>query len=134
MSPKHDHDQWTAKGTSSIDLVESEWINITSITVSSHSPTLQDQFNVLDLTLMLKVMGFRLHYLDYEGAPNPSAAHQALTIEIKCGKQNLVSRLSAPAESCKCPSKSEDQEHDNSFWEVLGTAPNSSPGTKKKVH
>lgn len=101
-----------------------------------HQPQPQNEnhpINVFDLTLLLKVMGFRLNHLDYyEEAVGPGTSSSDVTVEIRCGKRNIVSRLSAPAELCACPAKREDHETDSSFWEILGTAPSSSPGGAKK--
>lgn len=96
---------------------------------------LQDpnQINVFELTLLLKVMGFRLNYLDYEesNGGGDKALSSDISIEIKCGKRNIVSRLSATGDQCSCPAKREDHGNDSSFWEILGTAPSSSPGKQK---
>lgn len=86
---------------------------------------------MFELTLLLKVMGFRLNYLDYEEAPAEKATTPDITIEIKCGKRNIVSRLSATGDQCSCPAKKEENGNDSSFWEILGTAPSSSPGKQK---
>lgn len=99
------------------------------------SPVHQEhQINVFELTLLLKVMGFRLNHLDYEEpvSGTPSASSN-ITIEIRCEKQNIVSRLSASGEYCSCPAKKEETENEASFWEILGTAPSSSPGGKKRI-
>lgn len=78
-------------------------------------------------------MGFRLNYLDYEEAATGEnvTSSSEITVEIKCGNRNIVSRLSAPGDLCSCPAKREDHGHDSSFWEILGTAPSSSPGKSK---
>lgn len=87
---------------------------------------------MFELSLLLKVMGFRLNYLNYEEATSSSANQSSdITIEIKCGKQNIISRLSATEELCGCPAKKEEKDNDSSFWEILGTAPSSSPGKQR---
>ena len=79
-------------------------------------------------------MGFHLNYLDYEEAEKTPVAHSPcptdVTVEIRCGNRQLVSRLSASEDHCTCPAKKGDQDNDSSFWEILGTAPSSSPGKK----
>lgn len=92
---------------------------------------IQNQINVFELTLLLKVMGFRLNYLDYEEATAGKPSTPDITIEIKCGNRNIVSRLSATGDHCSCPAKKEENGNDSSFWEILGTAPSSSPGKQK---
>lgn len=79
-------------------------------------------------------MGFRLNHLAYEETPSgaPPAASD-VSIEIRCGKQNIVSRLSATEDSCSCPARKDETENEASFWEILGTAPSSSPGGKKRI-
>lgn len=94
----------------------------------------ENSINVLELTLLLKTMGFRLNYLDYEDPKDVSTStsgSKELTIEIRCGHRNIVSRLSASEDQCACPAKREETDNDSSFWEILGTAPSSSPGRKK---
>lgn len=84
--------------------------------------------------MILKAMGFRLDHLDYEDHQAPVVApaphEDDVTIEIRCGKAKIRSRLTASQQHCACPPKSENAQLANSFWEVQGNNPASSPGKK----
>lgn len=99
--------------------------------------------DVIELTLMLKSIGFRLDSIDFNAqrfsggkisdlkaddvmASSSPAARDAnfISVDISCGKSKIISRLSfklsnddqSMSSQCTCPKK--DAIVDNSFWEI----------------
>lgn len=75
------------------------------------------KFDVIDLTLLLKSMGLKLEYLDFE---QDKANTDTLTVDIKCHKSGVMARMSYDLIDCSCPEKDEKE---TSFWEVQATGP-----------
>ncbi|XP_055627893.1 uncharacterized protein LOC129769565 isoform X2 [Toxorhynchites rutilus septentrionalis] len=73
--------------------------------------------DVIDLTLLLKSMGFKLEYLDFE---KEKLNCDTLTVDIKCNKSGVKARMSYDLVDCSCPEKDEKE---TSFWEVQATGP-----------
>uniref|UniRef100_A0AAG5DIW7 Uncharacterized protein n=1 Tax=Anopheles atroparvus TaxID=41427 RepID=A0AAG5DIW7_ANOAO len=73
--------------------------------------------DAINLTLLLKSMGLRLQYLDFE-ADKSNADN--LTVSIKCNRSGMRADLSYDLVSCSCPEKTE---RESSFWEVQATGP-----------
>lgn len=101
--------------------------------------------DVIELTLLLKSIGFRLDSIDYDelrswgkkmtenGTGRADADHHSIDVQISCSKSKIVSHLSFklneneigaaaatdPVKSmaCSCP-KREPRSDNNSFWEV----------------
>lgn len=73
--------------------------------------------DAINLTLLLKSMGLRLQYLDFETEKSNA---DNLTITVKCNRSGMRAELSYELLRCSCPEKT-DQE--SSFWEVQGTGP-----------
>jgi hypothetical protein len=79
----------------------------------------------VNLTVLLKSLGFKLNFLDFV-KPSPDAMQkekneETVSIDIKCNKSGLLSKLSFDMAHCNCPV--EGGEHDSAFWEVQGTSP-----------
>lgn len=96
--------------------------------------------DVVEMTLLLKAIGFRLDSIDYNGdEQNNSFLHNTendkdtmkndsdtIYVNIKCTKSKLLSRLSYKFNqdggaatiptNCTCPRK--ETVADNSFWEI----------------
>uniref|UniRef100_A0A182NPR9 Transcriptional coactivator p15 (PC4) C-terminal domain-containing protein n=1 Tax=Anopheles dirus TaxID=7168 RepID=A0A182NPR9_9DIPT len=73
--------------------------------------------DAINLTLLLKSMGLRLQYLDFEADKSNT---DNLTITVKCNRSGMRADLSYELLRCSCPEKN-DQE--SSFWEVQATGP-----------
>ncbi|XP_062559500.1 TSC22 domain family protein 1-like isoform X2 [Armigeres subalbatus] len=73
--------------------------------------------DVMDLTLLLKSMGLKLEYIDFE---NEKSNADTLTVQIACNKSGVLAKLSYDLVSCSCPDKNDKE---TSFWEVQGTGP-----------
>lgn len=73
--------------------------------------------DVIDLTLLLKSIGLKLEYLDFE--PEKSNT-DTLTVDIKCNRSGVMARLSYDLVDCSCPEK---DDREASFWEVQATGP-----------
>uniref|UniRef100_A0A182MU62 Transcriptional coactivator p15 (PC4) C-terminal domain-containing protein n=1 Tax=Anopheles culicifacies TaxID=139723 RepID=A0A182MU62_9DIPT len=73
--------------------------------------------DAINLTLLLKSMGLRLQYLDFEAEKSNT---DNLTITVKCNKSGMKAELSYELLRCSCPEKTD---RDSSFWEVQGTGP-----------
>ena len=74
----------------------------------------------MNLTLLLKALGFRLENFDFDG-DNQALKNETVTIEIKCNKSGIKSSLTYNLVNCTCPEKS--QGNNASFWEVQATGP-----------
>lgn len=96
--------------------------------------------DVIELTLMLKSIGFRLDSIDYnaqrfsggkisdiktDDVTSVPAAKNAnfISVDISCGKSKIISRMSYKlnntddqSSQCTCPKK--ETVADNSFWEI----------------
>lgn len=73
--------------------------------------------DVIDLTLLLKSMGLKLEYLDFQEEKSNT---DSLTIDIKCHKSGVMAKMSYDLVDCSCPEKDEKE---TSFWEVQATGP-----------
>ncbi|XP_052900396.1 uncharacterized protein LOC128306816 [Anopheles moucheti] len=73
--------------------------------------------DAINLTLLLKSMGLRLQYLDFEAEKSNT---DNLTITVKCNKSGMRAELSYELLRCSCPEKSD---RESSFWQVQGTGP-----------
>ncbi|XP_049291929.1 uncharacterized protein LOC125768383 [Anopheles funestus] len=73
--------------------------------------------DAINLTLLLKSMGLRLQYLDFEAEKSNT---DNLTITVKCNKSGMKAELSYDLLRCSCPEKTD---RESSFWEVQGTGP-----------
>uniref|UniRef100_A0A182JQS8 Transcriptional coactivator p15 (PC4) C-terminal domain-containing protein n=1 Tax=Anopheles christyi TaxID=43041 RepID=A0A182JQS8_9DIPT len=73
--------------------------------------------DAINLTLLLKSMGLRLQYLDFEAEKSNA---DNLTITVKCNRSGMRAELSYELLRCSCPEKTD---RDSSFWEVQGTGP-----------
>lgn len=102
--------------------------------------------DVIELTLMLKSIGFRLESIDFNAqrfsggkiadiksddvmaSPSPASKDaNFISVDISCGKSKIISRLSyklsdddqlmsSLSSQCTCPKK--EATVDNSFWEI----------------
>lgn len=95
--------------------------------------------DVIDLTLILKSIGFRLESIDFNASrfsggriadwkadevissPAKSSANdsQFISVDISCGKSKIISRMSYRLSNdaqCTCPKQ--DATVDNSFWDI----------------
>lgn len=73
--------------------------------------------DVMDLTLLLKSMGLKLEYIDFEQEKQNA---DTLTVQIACNKSGVLAKLSYDLVNCSCPDKNDKE---TSFWEVQGTGP-----------
>lgn len=73
--------------------------------------------DVMDLTLLLKSMGLKLEYIDFE---NEKLNADTLTVQIACNKSGVLAKLSYDLVNCSCPDRNDKE---TSFWEVQGTGP-----------
>ncbi|XP_052861269.1 uncharacterized protein LOC128268259 [Anopheles cruzii] len=75
--------------------------------------------DVINLTLMLKSMGLRLKYLDFDAEKDNT---DSMTISIKCNRSGIRAEMSYDLQQpgCGCPEKTD---RDSSFWEVQATGP-----------
>ncbi|EAT39476.1 AAEL008729-PA [Aedes aegypti] len=73
--------------------------------------------DVMDLTLLLKSMGLKLEYIDFE---KEKLNADTLTVQIACNKSGVLAKLSYDLVNCSCPDKNDKE---TSFWEVQGTGP-----------
>ncbi|XP_065086011.1 uncharacterized protein LOC135708003 [Ochlerotatus camptorhynchus] len=73
--------------------------------------------DVMDLTLLLKSMGLKLEYIDFE---EEKLNTDTLSVQIKCNKSGVLAKLSYDLVNCSCPDKNYKE---TSFWEVQGTGP-----------
>ncbi|XP_055597937.1 uncharacterized protein LOC129747659 [Uranotaenia lowii] len=76
------------------------------------------KIDVIDLTLLLKSMGLKLEYLDFQ----PDRANMdTLTVDVKCNRSGVLARMSYDlVNGCSCPEKDEKE---TSFWTVQATGP-----------
>lgn len=73
--------------------------------------------DVMDLTLLLKSMGLKLEYIDFQDKKNNT---DTLSVQITCNKSGVLAKLNYDLLNCSCP----DRNHkETSFWEVQGTGP-----------
>ncbi|XP_058066828.1 uncharacterized protein LOC131216370 [Anopheles bellator] len=75
--------------------------------------------DVINLTLMLKSMGLRLKYLDFDAEKDNT---DSMVISIKCNRSGIRAEMSYDLQQpgCSCPEKTD---RDSSFWEVQATGP-----------
>lgn len=102
--------------------------------------------DTIELTLLLKSIGFRLESIDFNEhrfsggkmldntntIPSPTKVNDAnfIHVEISCSKSKIISRLSykfnddganaAAPSTCTCPPKT-IVDNNNSFWEIQTT-------------
>lgn len=84
-------------------------------------------FDAVELTLLIKSIGFQLVSLDFDSTPTEGA--REIEVDIKCKESGIHSKLLMSAEKCTCPTRK--AVNNNSFWEVQGIAP-STPLDKNK--
>lgn len=75
------------------------------------------KIDVIDLTLLLKSMGLKLEFLNFEQEKSNA---DTFTVEIKCNRSGVRAKLAYDLIECTCPEKDEKEA---SFWEVQGTGP-----------
>lgn len=73
--------------------------------------------DVMDLTLLLKSMGLKLEYIDFE---EKKLGADTLSVQIMCNKSGVLAKLSYDLVNCSCPDRNNKE---TSFWEVQGTGP-----------
>ncbi|ETN62000.1 hypothetical protein AND_006334 [Anopheles darlingi] len=102
------------------DLIN-RWIEVQNPESSGTDGATKEPLEVdaINLTLLLKSMGMRLQYLDFDDEKTNT---DALTISIKCNRSGIRSELSydLQQQGCSCPEKTD---RDSSFWEVQATGP-----------
>lgn len=90
------------------------------------------KLDVVNLTLILQAAGFDLHSFDYTSV-NKVRSDDKLSIEIKCGKSGIISKLSKGSPRvCDCP-ESNESNNNSSFWVVEGVEPKSPLNNTNKV-
>ncbi|XP_055373078.1 uncharacterized protein LOC129606672 [Condylostylus longicornis] len=77
-------------------------------------------YDAVELTLLLKSIGFQLQSLEFFSKPDDEA--KDIEIEIKCKRSGLHSKLKMITNNCTCPIN-DPSSNNNSFWEVQGIAP-----------
>lgn len=91
------------------------------IEVQKMQPDYNDEkplsIDVMDLTLLLKSMGLKLEYIDFQ---EEKLNAETLSVQIACNKSGVLAKLSYDLVSCSCPDKDYKE---TSFWEVQGTGP-----------
>ncbi|XP_035893703.1 uncharacterized protein LOC118503938 [Anopheles stephensi] len=97
------------------DLIH-KWIEVQK-KVTELERTKPLDIDAINLTLLLKSMGLRLQYLDFETEKSNT---DNLTITVKCNRSGMRAELSYELLRCSCPEKSD---RESSFWEVQGTGP-----------
>uniref|UniRef100_A0A182STS4 Uncharacterized protein n=1 Tax=Anopheles maculatus TaxID=74869 RepID=A0A182STS4_9DIPT len=97
------------------DLIH-KWIEVQK-KVTELERTKPLDIDAINLTLLLKSMGLRLQYLDFEAEKSNT---DNLTITVKCNRSGMKAELSYELLRCSCPEKSD---RESSFWEVQGTGP-----------
>lgn len=75
------------------------------------------KIDVIDLTLLLKSMGLKLEFLNFEQEKTNA---DTFTVDIKCNRSGVKATLTYDLIECTCPEKDEKEA---SFWEVQGTGP-----------
>lgn len=75
------------------------------------------KIDVIDLTLLLKSMGLKLEFLNFE---EQKSNVDTFSVDIKCNRSGVRAKLSYDLVECTCPEKDEKEA---SFWEVQGTGP-----------
>lgn len=75
------------------------------------------KIDVIDLTLLLKSMGLKLEFLNFEQEKTNA---DTFTVDIKCNRSGVRATLTYDLIECTCPEKDEKEA---SFWEVQGTGP-----------
>lgn len=75
------------------------------------------KIDVIDLTLLLKSMGLKLEFLNFEQEKSNA---DTFTVDIKCNRSGVKAKLTYDLIECTCPEKDEKEA---SFWEVQGTGP-----------
>lgn len=73
--------------------------------------------DVMDLTLLLKSMGLKLEYIDFQ---EEKLSTDTLSVQITCNKSGVLAKLTYDLQNCGCPDKNYKE---TSFWEVQGTGP-----------
>ncbi|XP_050080532.1 uncharacterized protein LOC126568150 [Anopheles maculipalpis] len=97
------------------DLIH-KWIEVQK-KVTELERTKPLDIDAINLTLLLKSMGLRLQYLDFEAEKSNA---DNLTITVKCNRSGMRAELSYELLRCSCPDRSD---RESSFWEVQGTGP-----------
>lgn len=88
--------------------------------------------DVVNLTLLLRAAGFELHSFDFASL-SEVRSDDKLSIEIKCGKSGIISRLSQGSPRvCDCPEPNKSNSN-SSFWVVEGVAPKSPLQNANKI-
>lgn len=85
------------------------------------------EYDTVEITLLLKSIGFRLLSLEFTELPNENS--NDIEIDIKCRKSGLSSKMILENKKCSCPTRKGT--NNNSFWEVQGIDP-STPVAKSK--
>lgn len=75
------------------------------------------KIDVIDLTLLLKSMGMKLEFLNFEQEKSNA---DTFTVDVKCNRSGVRAKLTYDLIECTCPEKDEKEA---SFWEVQGTGP-----------
>lgn len=88
-----------------------------TVFVTSFSLPQPLRIDVMDLTLLLKSMGLKLEYIDFQ---EEKLNADTLSVQITCNKSGVLAKLSYDLVNCSCPDKNYKE---TSFWEVQGTGP-----------
>ena len=78
------------------------------------------EYDAIELTLILKSIGYRLVALEFNDSPNIEGPNE-IEIDIKCKRSGLHSKMQFLPTKCTCPNRK--SENNNSFWEIQGIAP-----------
>lgn len=105
--------------------------------------------DAIELTMILKSIGFRLDSFDFQAKATHTAANggariendcipmakslspqsksddDVISVQIACGKSNIVSRMTyrlRDSADCSCPDMA-SVNNNNSFWEIQATGP-----------
>ncbi|KFB37804.1 AGAP012040-PA-like protein [Anopheles sinensis] len=105
----------TASNVKLPDLIN-RWIEVQKKSCSLERTEPLD-IDAINLTLLLKSMGLRLQYLDFEA---DKGSTDNLTVTIKCNRSGMRADLSYELVNCSCPEKTDCE---SSFWEVQATGP-----------
>ncbi|XP_058459319.1 uncharacterized protein LOC131435442 [Malaya genurostris] len=110
----------TAENVKLPDLI-TKWMEVQKLRAGLDEHATSDlkplKVDAIDLTLLLKSMGLKLEYLDFE---QDKSNTDTLIVEIKCNRSGVVARMSYDLVDCSCPEKDEKE---TSFWEVQATGP-----------
>jgi len=88
------------------------------------------KFDIVELTLLLRSLGFRLNSLEFCEPSKEEMEMNEITVQFQCNKTGLLSKLSMKRNECYCPLKTAV----NSFWEIQGVEPSNLDNVKTEVY